>query len=216
MRFTFKKKIRKPPGAVQPVPDPKDYVKLAYWTANQWLNAVNSRYPGLYEDRRDEVQGEAMLCLMRCVSLFDRHRGYQFSTYVGNSIYRWLQAWEHRKGGARDLDRLDPKDAATGRTRRVVESLDFAAADGWTPAMGVADRGQDPVDAWMTRDAVEHYLALLTPRERQVVAMRFFEGLTFRACGRKLGVSKERVRQIQVRALAKMREAAASEERASA
>ncbi len=78
----------------------------------------------------------------------------------------------------------------------------------------IADRGvQAPADAAddaMLKHQVEGALAELNPRERQVLRMRF--GLedgrdrTLGEIGEELGVSRERVRQIEAEALAKLRQ----------
>ena len=56
---------------------------------------------------------------------------------------------------------------------------------------------------------VQRQLAALDHRERQVIALRFgFEGgkaLTLREAGRRLGISRERVRQVELRTLIKLR-----------
>ncbi len=77
----------------------------------------------------------------------------------------------------------------------------------------IADRGaQAPAEAAddaMLKHQVENALAELNPRERQVLRMRF--GLedgrdrTLGEIGEELGVSRERVRQIEAEALAKLR-----------
>jgi RNA polymerase primary sigma factor len=57
------------------------------------------------------------------------------------------------------------------------------------------------------------FLAELEPRERKIVVARFgFDGKaprTFRELGSQMGVCKERIRQIQTRAMEKIREMAA-------
>jgi RNA polymerase primary sigma factor len=78
----------------------------------------------------------------------------------------------------------------------------------------VADKSAHaPIDAAseaMLKDHVEDALQELTPRERQVLRMRF--GLhdgrdrTLGEIGEELGVSRERVRQIEAEALAKLRQ----------
>lgn len=55
-------------------------------------------------------------------------------------------------------------------------------------------------------EAVRRALAKLTPREQLVIRKRYFEEAkhTFEAIGRDLGVSKDRVRQLEAAALAKL------------
>lgn len=53
--------------------------------------------------------------------------------------------------------------------------------------------------------AVESVLSQLTTREEEVLRLRFFEGLTGGECGKKFGVTRERVRQIEQKALRKLR-----------
>jgi RNA polymerase sigma-32 factor len=55
--------------------------------------------------------------------------------------------------------------------------------------------------------ALNRALAMLSPRERLVIRRRYFEDVkhTFDAIGRELGLSKDRVRQLESSALAKLR-----------
>ncbi len=59
------------------------------------------------------------------------------------------------------------------------------------------------------REEVERMLSVLTPREREVVELRYGLGgkdfMTLEAVGRKLKISRERVRQIEERAKQKLR-----------
>ena len=56
--------------------------------------------------------------------------------------------------------------------------------------------------------ALRAAVAELTPREQLVIHKRYFEDAkqTFEAIGRDLGVSKDRARQLEARALAKLQE----------
>lgn len=53
--------------------------------------------------------------------------------------------------------------------------------------------------------AIESALSQLTTREEEVLRLRFFEGLTGAECGKKFGVTRERIHQIEVTALRKLR-----------
>ncbi len=55
---------------------------------------------------------------------------------------------------------------------------------------------------------IDRALAMLPPREELIIRRRYFEEArqTFEAIGRDIGLSKDRVRQLEARALAKLRE----------
>jgi RNA polymerase sigma factor (sigma-70 family) len=65
----------------------------------------------------------------------------------------------------------------------------------------------------MLKELFASFLGDLEPRERQIVVARFgFDGKpprTFRELGVEMGVCKERIRQIQTRAMDKLRDMAA-------
>jgi len=66
------------------------------------------------------------------------------------------------------------------------------------------------LDEWMRREEVNRLLETLTPRERQIIALRFGlsggEEQTLRAIAQRFGVTKERVRQIEAQAMRKLRQ----------
>ena len=65
-------------------------------------------------------------------------------------------------------------------------------------------------DEILRREHIEEWLAKLSPNERYVVQMRFGlnggEGKTLNSIGKEFGITRERVRQIEGQALAKLRE----------
>jgi RNA polymerase sigma factor (sigma-70 family) len=56
-----------------------------------------------------------------------------------------------------------------------------------------------------TKALVSKVVSTLTPREQEVIRMRFEDELTFGECAIRLDVTRERVRQIEAKALSKMR-----------
>lgn len=99
--------------------------------------------------------------------------------------------------------------------RRKILSLDQAIDDDgdFTLKDRLEDPGtEDPVDSiheMRMRGAVVGKLGLLTDRERRILTLRFGleddEPMTLDEIGKVFGVTRERIRQIQVEALAKMR-----------
>lgn len=102
---------------------------------------------------------------------------------------------------------LLPEDLFTPAQYEVVESntREFYMAEREVAAL-VSDANAHPdkfIAAQQTRQIVDQ--STLSPRERQVLALRFEDDMTFAQAGEAMGVSHERARQILERALRKLR-----------
>lgn len=137
----------------------------------------------------DELRSEALFALMRAAGSFDSGRGYRFSTYACSAITRSLiqAAKRAKKRHLRFAEYL-------GTRQERVERVDVCSEL-------CVDR--------LCR-ALELNSARLTDREVMVLASRFprdgRKESTLAEVGGALGVSKERVRCIQNRGLAKLRQ----------
>lgn len=139
-----------------------------------------------------ELVSDGNIALMRAAEKFDFARGFRFSTYASWAITRHfartipeeLQRQDRFQTGCEELFTI------TGDQRGVEEAETSVA---------------------QARDAIAGVLTSLDTRERVIVQRHF--GLTsgktqtLDEIGRQLGISKERVRQIERRALGKMRSA---------
>jgi RNA polymerase primary sigma factor len=144
----------------------------------------------------DELVSEGNLALMRSVEKFNFALGNRFSTYATYAIQRHFYRLSQR-----------------GRTLR----KRFVADD-----ESLKDRAEEPnggeyrsAEQIVTlKEVFAGFLAELEPRERKIVVARFgFDGKaprTFRELGSQMGVCKERIRQIQGRAMERLRELAAA------
>ncbi len=147
---------------------------------------------GRFSNRRadlDELRSEAFLALTRAVEGFDPWRGFKFSTYATTAISRGLMYATNKAIRYRLLFPIE-HDASFERPVR-------------------SDRDDEP---WVDRltQALDLNLGQLTAREGTVLEWRFptggGAGLTLREIGKALGLSKERIRQIEGQALDKLRE----------
>lgn len=137
-----------------------------------------------------ELVSEGNLTLLRAVESFDVHKGNRFSTYATLALM---------KGFARSV----PQMLAAQRS----------SAAGLLP--DIADvRAERAVDRLDQRDQVRQMLEQLDDRERQVLAAHYGldghtgpERSTLDHVSRRLGLSRQRVRQIEQTALAKLRAA---------
>lgn len=139
-----------------------------------------------------EVVSDGNMSLMRAIEKFDYARGNKFSTYA---------TWAVMKNYARSIPEQHYY------STRWVTGQD-------TVLETAPDREVEPVHA-QDRERVKELIAdgmrELTEREREVVSNHFGldnpdASLTLEQLGRRFGVTKERVRQIEKRALARLRE----------
>lgn len=143
----------------------------------------------------EELVSEGNVALMRAVEKFNFALGNRFSTYATYAVQRHFFRVSQK---SRQL-----------RTRFVAseESMRDRAEESGTDVGCTADQVAELTQVF------RKFLADLEPREQQIVVARFgFDGKpprTFRELGTEMGVCKERIRQIQSRAMEKLREMAA-------
>ena len=142
---------------------------------------------------RDEMCSEGMMALLRAVDTFDPWRGYRFSTYACNAILRAFS-----RAALRDSKRRSLLAVSFDPTFEKSDNIEKRRDD---------ERG---LYKERLRRILEENDAELTQVERMVLARRFpADGdqprETLDDIGRDMNVSKERVRQIQLSALSKLR-----------
>ncbi len=143
-----------------------------------------------------EAVSDGVVALLRAVDRFDFARGYKFSTYATYLVRNEL---------------LRSADSGRRRVRFVAGSDGLADTADTRPNLGEQE--------WATeqrRQAVALMLGRLDRRERRIVAGRYgLDGAseqTLRQLGKELGITKERVRQIEARAHTKLRNFARNEQ----
>lgn len=138
------------------------------------------------------------MSLIRAVEKFDYSRGNKFSTYASWAIMKNFARTIPEEYKRRDRFRTSQDELFTGQADERPDSLN-----------------QESVQNTLEKQ-VEKILSQLDERERQIIISRFGldhsqEPLTLKEVGEEMGVTKERVRQIESRALSKARQVAMTE-----
>jgi len=144
----------------------------------------------------DEMLSDGIYSLMQAVDKFDFDRGFRFSTYAYRAIARnaYRAIMKQQKDTVRLASELDELNL-DGSSARSEPSMDIKT---WT----------------RLRSLLAQVMNQLDRRERLIIRCRYALGghrkvKTFQAIAERLGVSKERVRQLEQRAMMKLRSTAA-------
>lgn len=148
----------------------------------------------------DELVSDGNLTLMNAVEKFDCSRGFRFSTYATHATQRdfYRQLNRRRKSAMR----------ITGDQNEFLGHIGYEEEEEDVPMKTQGILYQKVMDVFENE---------LDEREQHIMCARFGineqeSGQTLRAVGNQLGISKERVRQLQMQALEKLKEVLIEEE----
>lgn len=141
----------------------------------------------------DDLVGDCQIVLMQAVAAYNPWLGIRFSTYAFTCLMRALSRLSQRHAADRLARSLPLESLPDGEPRDALSEDESHKGSG--------------LDVYL-REGND----LLSPRERRVLVRRFRldeqpGSTTLEAVGRELGLSKERVRQVQASALGKLRQA---------
>lgn len=135
-----------------------------------------------------EAVGLAHEALVRAADLWDPARGCRFSTYACRAIFSRVRRAVARAGVVRFRPAVS------------LDALRAEHGDNFAEPLAGAPEGEPPLEGGLGA-ALRH----LHPRQLAAVRARFWEGLSRSQAAARLGVSCERVRQLEGAALARLR-----------
>ncbi len=137
----------------------------------------------------DEFVSEGNLILVNAIDKFDYTRGFRLSTYATHAVQRHFFRLLKRRQRRKTLEVLSPNDVLSQFHGE--ESED------------------NPIEPEWIQFVLSHFKEWLNARERTILTKRFgLDGkpeATLQSLAQHVGLSKERVRQLQVRAIEKIR-----------
>jgi len=168
-------------------------VKDQLISANMRLVANIAKRHAAQTDNFWELMSDGNMSLIRAVEKFDYSRNFKFSTYA---------SWAIMKNFARSIPEEKHR-----RERFVTghEDVFEAAPD------NRSDEHEQLASTERSKTCVHKLLEHLDPRERDIIRMRAglddgTKAMTLEEIGQQFGITKERVRQLNARAMKKLRE----------
>lgn len=138
-----------------------------------------------------DMISEGCLGLMKAARTFDPDKGFRFVTYAGSAIGQHVikAIQRHKRSRYDSLDELVYGDGEGTETT-------------WKDTLVSSDT---PDDKPALKMLICRLLECLSFKERTIINLRFFDGLTLDEVGVRVNLGKERVRQIETKALRKLR-----------
>lgn len=139
---------------------------------------------------RNDYYAEGHVALMKSVTRFDVSRGFAFSTYACTSIYKAFTRFAEKR---------------IALNRREVKIIDAYEDNNGSPYLRtVSTKDIDGIND--LRESLDYNLAGLSFLEETIIRSRFFGNSTLQDLGDRFNLSKERIRQLEHKALLKLKE----------
>jgi RNA polymerase primary sigma factor len=163
------------------------------------------RYAGKYGVSMDDLIQEGRMAIVRASRKFDGRRGVKFLSYAGIGIQRAMRqfAQDHChiiRVPANRFHEVPVHQVSTDQP--IGEDGDETLGD---VLLSQEESVTGEVDCGMTAEALSRIVGRLPKRMRAVLRGRFWEHKTLEQLGAELGLTRERIRQIEVEALRRLR-----------
>lgn len=154
----------------------------------------------------DELVAVAVAKFVQCIMLFDPSHGVKITTYSGLGIEQEVQKAINRDSPiTRPYNVPDNPQHMPAWERAGRPSVDMHEPKHAPLMPSIAGDGFARLEHEERKDIVRWAFDQLNVREKSVMVMRKVDGMTLQEVGAVLGCTRERVRQIEVKAIARMK-----------
>ena len=151
----------------------------------RWLKPYEN-----HKNPMDDLLQNAYFGLLRAAQSYDASKGYKFTTY----LYWYILSTARMRDTSRDALSLDEplKEDSTTPLYAVIADADIEPTE-------------DAIEREDTAVQVRRAVDRLEQRYRDIIHTRYFEGVPLTRAAKNCGLSPERVRQLESKALRKLR-----------
>jgi RNA polymerase primary sigma factor len=142
----------------------------------------------------DDIVSDGVIGLMAGIKSFNPELGVQFSTYAYRAI------WTHISRGIDVRNQISFRQKNAGLETKISAFSQFGKEDSDFLQSVRDNREYDPSKN-LVREEVRAKINQLPAKLAAVIRGRFFDNKTLEAVGHDIGVTKERVRQLEAKAL---------------
>lgn len=175
-------------------------VSIAHKLTHRWYGTV------VCETILEEMQQAGLYGLLQSLEKFEVNKGYRLSTYSYHWIFKecWTTAWDDKTIRVPRCRAKDMPDIPSLRNIRSLSVYDCNNLNGdmslFPKELMVEESGYEKVDQEDDLKYLDRVMSVLADREKDILIKRS-EGMTLKEIGKKYGLAKERIRQIQVQAI---------------
>jgi len=160
-----------------------------------------------------DLVSDGVIGLMDAIEKFDPDRGWQFQTYAVRNKIREIERaqvdlWARLGRSPSDIEIADEMQIPVRELRDIYAKVSYTSLASLDELGGVEDLApatSDGVEDGETREALMDAVEGLPERDRIIVALYYFEGLTLAEIGLVLRVTESRVSQLHTRATLALR-----------
>jgi RNA polymerase sigma factor (sigma-70 family) len=169
----------------------KSNLKLVSAIANRWYKR-SVKATGVAENTLFQ---EGILGLIKAVERFDWRRGRKFSTFATPKVEGAIRDFLKSEFKRSKIEEPEEAKAAGKEGQEIVSKIDRF----------IGQRSRSPEEKLIGQISIKQLIARLPKKEGKIIQLRYLDGLTLEKIGRIVGLSTERVSQLEKRALKKMK-----------